>query len=134
MVWFDWTYDSRQKKSCLSKLELGFWIYGLIKLSDTSNSNLVSRLQTPTFFLSLYLTNLTMIGLDFSVRCVRSISASVIDNSRCSFIVAKHKSSVFSFLFSGIPYNNKQSRLEYCSYLLFINLTRKTIYSLWHVN
>ena len=65
------------------------------------------------------LTYLTMIGLDFwpvslgfPVRCVRSISPSVIDNSRCSLIVARHKSSVFSFLFSKIiPFNNKQLHL-----------------------
>ena len=73
------------------------------------------------FFLSLYPTNLKMIGLDFwpaslgfPIGCVRSMSASVIDNSRCSFITVTQKSSVFSLLFSEMPRNNKQLRLEHC--------------------
>ena len=55
--------------------------------------------------------------LRFPILCVHSISTSVIASSRCSFIVATHRSSVFSFLFSGMPCNNKQLRLEYCSCL-----------------
>ena len=48
-----WWFDMIQlmildkMRSCLWKVEQGFWVYGLIKLSDPIGRNLVSRLQTP---------------------------------------------------------------------------------------
>ena len=55
-------------------------------------------------------------SLGFPIVCVRTI-ISVISKSRCSFVVVRHRSSVFSFLFSGMPCINKQLRLGHCSYL-----------------
>ena len=80
--------------------------------------------QLRMFLPSLYLTNLTMVGLDFQptslgfpIICASSILTLVITNSRCSFIVARHRLSFFSFLFSGMPCNNKRLHHEYCSCL-----------------
>ena len=56
-------------------------------------------------------------SLGFPIRCVRAISASVIDYSRSSFIVARDKSPVFSFSFSGMPCSYTQLHLKYCSCL-----------------
>ena len=39
-------------KSCLWKLQLGFWSYGLIRLLSPSGANVVSRPQTRSIFFS----------------------------------------------------------------------------------
>ena len=55
--------------------------------------------------------------LGFPMRCVLSISLSLITKFKCSFIALIHRSAVFSCFFSGIPCSSKQLCLEYCSYL-----------------
>ena len=43
----DLSHDSWENKSCLGKLELGFWTYSLICLPGPSGPNIVSGPQTP---------------------------------------------------------------------------------------
>ena len=52
--WFYWVYLMilEKMRSCLWKLQLGFWTYGLIRLLGPSGPNVVSKAQTPwSFFL-----------------------------------------------------------------------------------
>ena len=46
--WVYWIHviTSEKMRSCLWKLQLGFWIYGLIRLMGPSGPNVVSRPQT----------------------------------------------------------------------------------------
>ena len=76
---------------------------------------------TKTFLLVLELGNLTIIGLDLllpdfglPILWVRSSSFSVSSNYKCSFIVRKEISSVFSSCVSVIPWINIQFLRKYC--------------------
>ena len=94
-------------KLCLSLASFNFFVRVTVKLSVIAiffpfNFFLFSKI----FFLSFYLTSLMIIGLGFSsvflgfpIRCVLSISQSLIPKSKCSFIALIHSSSVSSRFF-----------------------------------
>ena len=72
--------------------------------------------------------------LGFPVRCVLSISLSLISKSKCSFIALIHSSSVFSCFFSGIPCSSKQLHLECYIKGLMIYIYRKYYCHLRNLN
>ena len=112
-------------KLYLSLASFNFFIRVTVKLSVIAiffpfNFFLLSKI----FFPSLYLTSLMIIGLGFSlaflvfsIRCVLSISLSLISKFKCSFIALMHSLSVFSCFFSGIS-SHQKCHLMY----LYLNL------------